>query len=520
MNLRWAGVGVLLLLALMVVFVLPEVVDRYELPLERRLEPRIAAVPDDSGGSGVAPFAEAQLGRQRKAAQDVLARLLQAQAELEPLAVESWGQADYEAALQAAAVGDGHYRAQDYPEAEAAYSRGEGIMTGLRDSVPAVLARLLDEGRAALTAGEAATAEARFTLALLLAPALKEEEAAAEDEDEDHIEATEVVIAITASGRAPALSQATATDVANKGLARAKVLDQVRALQSQAEDQVLDDDLSGAERTLQAARALDPADTVVQARLAAVRRLLIDAEFSRTMSQGFALLSAADPAAAIDTFRQAAALDISTEQAAQAAAAIEQTETDLETARINRLRDDIRTAEAEEAWQDAVAAYDAVLVLDPNLSFAIEGRRDAAQMARLHSLLDRAIAEPLRLADDGVYQQALDAYYSGRAVVSASPGQRRLAGQLDRLQTLLEEARQPVEVPIASDGLTAVTLRPGMVELGGFQQRNVALLPGDYVAVGSRNGYRDVRVPFRVGFGEHPGQVFVQCTEPVAGARL
>ena len=483
LSLRWAGLGLLLLLALLVVFVLPGVVERYELPLERRLEPRFDPqdLPTAGGGQSVAPFAEAQQARQRKAAQDILAQLLQAQAYLEPLQVTRWGGDTHEEALAAAAAGDEHYRARRYPQAEADYQLSHELMTGLLESVPEVLARLLAEGQAALDEGDSATATERFDLAAVL------------------------------SAQSPVILQA----AANTGLARAGVLDEVQALLDQAQDQVLDEDFAAARETLLTAQSLDSTDRQVQQKLAEVERQLTDAEFADTMSGGFSLLAEGRAEAAMDAFLAAAELDISDEQALQAASALMQAETALETQVIESLRDGIRDAEGKERWQAAADLYGEILSIDSSLSFAVEGRDNATRRARLHQQLEDLIAKPARLADEAVYQSALQAQRQGQAIQSPGP---RLRGQLEKLGGLLREWRQLVRVPLVSDGLTSVALRRVGVPQGTpatFEQTSVDLTPGDYIAVGWREGYREVRVEFQVRFGQTPQPVVVQCTEKI-----
>jgi len=71
----WAGMGVLVLLALFVIFVLPGIVEDYELPLERRVEESLAVAPVPTAQRtepGVSPFLEAQRARERKEAQTCL----------------------------------------------------------------------------------------------------------------------------------------------------------------------------------------------------------------------------------------------------------------------------------------------------------------------------------------------------------------------------------------------------------------------------------------------------------------
>ena len=77
------------------------------------------------------------------------------------------------------------------------------------------------------------------------------------------------------------------------------------------------------------------------------------------------------------------------------------------------------------------------------------------------------------------------------AAETPSPG-ARLAGQVEDLRRLLAVASTPVEVVLESDEETVVTLyRVG--ELGRFRRRALELVPGTYVVVGRRSGYRDVR---------------------------
>jgi hypothetical protein len=49
--------------------------------------------------------------------------------------------------------------------------------------------------------------------------------------------------------------------------------------------------------------------------------------------------------------------------------------------------------------------------------------------------------------------------------------------------------------------------------LGAFSRRELTLRPGTYTAVGSRVGFRDVRVQFEVTPGAAMEPVAVVCTE-------
>ena len=79
---------------------------------------------------------------------------------------------------------------------------------------------------------------------------------------------------------------------------------------------------------------------------------------------------------------------------------------------------------------------------------------------------------------------------------------------------MLKEATTPINVVIQSDTNTFVTVRQ-VGELGQFTERSVSLLPGDYVATGRRDGYRDVRQEFQVRFGQKIPVIVVACSDQV-----
>ena len=467
----WLGLGALVILALAVVFVLPSVVTEYELPLERRVEEvtQSATAVSQVTETAVSPFEEAQRSIQRKQSQDVLAELLELQGQLDLLEVEAWGQEDYEAALSTASIGDEYYRTQEFDLATESYSNGSNALAELIESVPNVLAQLLIDAENALTASDTQTAQDRYSLALVLQP-----------DNED----------------------------AQIGLARAQVLDEVLALMDQAEDLFDDGELEAARDLYEQIVGLDSYNEAAPQRISEIDAQIRENEFSAIMSEGYALLQADDPELAIATFQRAAAMGINQQQAQ---AAIQQTETQVANAQINGFQQEITAAEANERWQDAVDAYDQVLEIDANLLFAIQGQELANQRATLNQLLVNAIEAPERLSENDVYEENLRYYFIGRDIENPGPV---LSAQLDELQVLLENSQVTIDIDFISDTFTEVTLLK-IGDLGKFEQTSMALKPGNYVAVGRRPGYRDVREEFTVGFGHTPDSVVVQCIERV-----
>ncbi len=469
----WAMLAVSTLLALAVIFVLPGVVERYELPFTPRVEGTAPAAPEGvvsaPAGNPISPFEEAQKARQRAEAQDVLASLLDRQSELELLSVSAWAAEDYDAALALARLGDEAYRTQEFGQATEQYRLSDAALAALLDSVPTVFGAALAAGNAALEEGDAALANENFTRALTLRPQDAEAQA---------------------------------------GLARAATLEQVTALLDESATLIARGDLGAAETQLQQAVNLDPLHAGASEQLAQVRTQLADGAFTAVMSEGFAALQTGNSDAAIAAFERALAMRPGSQQALEA---ITQTRDQLAVDQITTHQNSARTFEANEQWESAVAEYDAALGIDPNLVFAQQGRDYAQKRLQLDKLLQSAIEQPTRLADAAVHEQAVQVYYTGRGLENPGP---RLQGQLAEVETLLEKAQVPAQVQLVSDNLTEVTLYQVGV-LGRFETHELMLKPGNYVAVGTRPGYRDVRAEFEVGFDGRNTPVTIACTEEV-----
>ena len=91
----WFGLGLLVIVALAVIFVLPGIVSEYELPLEPRADViATTSAPANTTSqpvvNAISPFEEAQKSLRRKEAQDALAELLNVQAQLIAANVDQW----------------------------------------------------------------------------------------------------------------------------------------------------------------------------------------------------------------------------------------------------------------------------------------------------------------------------------------------------------------------------------------------------------------------------------------------
>ena len=165
--------------------------------------------------------------------------------------------------------------------------------------------------------------------------------------------------------------------------------------------------------------------------------------------------------------------------------------------------------ESFEDWAEAEKVYLQVLEVEPEAADALEGRDRSASRAAIDERLRYHIQNPDRLASPGVFEDATELLAEARELDPRGP---RLKAQLTRLERSLEVASTPVPVVVVSDNLTQVVIYR-VDRLGTFSSRELSLRPGTYTAVGSREGFRDVRVQFTVTAGAAPAAVTVVCTE-------
>lgn len=407
--------------------------------------------------------------QQREDAQEALAQLLELQDTLEMREVESWAAEDFGRAVEQARAGDEAYRQQLFLEAGNHYREGLTILQTIDGRRNEVFAGLMEEGAAAILAGNAAEAQEAYRLAGVIDP-----------------ESTE----------------------ADAGLQRAGVLDQVLALLDEGAALQEDGELEAARERFRQALSVDAEHLGAATALERITGAILDRDFSARMSRGYSLLQGGQPEEAAAAFRQALALK---PQSPEAQAGIEQAEDQRTSVIINRHLTAGQEHEAAERWAQALEEYNQALAVDANVVPAMEGRDRAASRQNLDSYLAGVIENPLRLAEDSVYEQTRQVY--GNALRIAAPGPR-LREQLARVETLLAKVREPVNVTLMSDGLTTVTVyRVG--ELGQFANQSLNLTPGTYTAVGIREGYRDVREEFVVAFDGPPPVVTVACDEPI-----
>jgi hypothetical protein len=388
---------------------------------------------------------------------------------LDARSASRWATADFALARDGGAEAAQRYAVGDYASAVKDWESASAKLAGIEQALPQALADADKRGQAALAAAETGAAREAFRLALAIE-----------------------------ANHPPAVA----------GLARADRLDQALAAADAAR---LDEEAgraAAAEAGYRKALAIDagvPGAKEGLGRLAASRSA--DA-YSVAMSRGFAESAAGRNDSARAAFNQALALRPGSREAKDALAALDQGQ---KASAIELLVARARAAEADERWDEALAAWREAASLEPSLESAREGLTRATPRAELQRRIDALNAGPERLWDPAGRAEA-----RGLLAAAATAGnpRERLAASARELDRLAKAAESPVKLRLESDGLTQVVIyRVG--QYGSFSTRDVELLPGRYTVVGTRTGYRDVRREVLLPPGTAPAAVVVRCEEPI-----
>jgi serine/threonine protein kinase/Flp pilus assembly protein TadD len=399
----------------------------------------------------------------------VLGGLLSKMNTLEERAVQRWGALRFRQAQAVYAEGDDAYLARDYSLATQKYEQATTIVEPLLEEVDKVFAKTLSDAQTALEDADTIEALRLFELAVAISPG---------------------------------------NSVAQAGYMRAKNLGEVLSLTDRGLAYENELELDAARQSFERAIELDPEWQPAQVGLTRVLGTINQMEFDSRMTEGLIAVEEGDYPAARAAFRMAQTLMPDSPEPADGLMQVDQ---GLRLDRIVALERQAGSEEQNEQWEVAVETYTRILEIDGDLVFAQQGLSRAKEMSALHARLKGYIEKPDSLSAPSTMSKATSLVVDITRMSSIGP---RLAKQRDQLSRLLKRAATPLAVELVSDNATDVSIyRIG--KLGSFHSREIKLRPGIYVAVGSRAGYRDVRLEFRVSPELESGPVVVRCEETI-----
>lgn len=459
-------IGGLLVLVAAVVLLLPNLVT--EPWIVDPDNPEASAIPITS----VSPSTAAEKTQYRQNSQKLLAEIIMLRDGLTSQSIEQWADFEFRSALSLITAGDEQYGYGNYSESMASFNQALEQLKTLQILGEEKYQQALITGTNAIenaAIGDPAIASAAATLAM----------------------------AIDASdSRSIALNQ------------RATALPQlIEALQN-AEQQLAIKQLEKASSYYQQAVAIDGKHKKAADGLVATQRAITEQSFRRAMTRGFTALEQNRFPQATDAFNQAGNIYPGRQAVIQALSQVETQQSQLLVSQQMQQAGDL---ERQEQWQQALGIYQSLLQTDPSLTQAKVKTIPVTVRATLHNQLQAALADPLKLSNANAYQKGRRLLKDARGIANPGPVLSQQVADLDRY---LSQSTIPVPVVLLSDSLTEVTLFR-VAKLGTFEQTSVQLKPGHYIAAGSRNGYRDVRVEFTITGEPMEEPILVSCNEAI-----
>lgn len=377
----------------------------------------------------------------------------------------AWDPADFSAAQMQAAEASGAAAAGGVPIAMQHLSQAEQLLANVAQKVPQALAAELKAGDAALAAGHQEQASQAYALARRIDPGSRR---------------------------------------AIEGAQRARMLNGVLPLLTDAQKAESARNYSRAAQDYSQALALDPGNTVAKDGLARANAAFGDDNYARSVGAGFAALGAGRLAEAQTDFQQALGFR---PQGTEATEGLQRVTAAMSAGRIASLRQQAAAFEAQEHWRQAVGVYDTILRENPSLTFAKRAREQDEARAELSESLQQIIDHPERLGYPAVRDEAVNLMQQAREQTPSGP---ELQSQAERVARLLPLLDRPVQLNMISDNATQVSI-PSIGVFGSFGRRQIRLKPGTYTVIGKRDGYSAVHQEFTVEPGQSSVTITVIC---------
>jgi len=384
---------------------------------------------------------------EKEKAEKALEAFLKLKEVIKEKGVAEWGGKEYEEMTSLSREADEGFMDQKFLDAAEKYSQASRKAAELADTTQAVFQRLLEEGRKALEEGDSNIAQKKFRMALMIEPL---------------------------------------SDPAQRNLERAEKLDVVNRLIESGKTHEKNDRFAFAHTDYREALKLDPESKEAQKALNRMKERIVGQQFQKLISDGLTAYHDGRYQSARAQLLRAKSFRPDSREVQNALLQVDEA---IRLAEIEKLRHKALTAEQTEDWAKALRGYLAVLKIDPNISFAVQGKERALEHIRIAKRIQFFLQKPDVVESNSQLQNAILVIEEAQSLQPMGP---QLSQRLDKLKALVDAARTPVKVMIESDNLTEVAVYK-VGKLGRFITRELSLRPGSYTVVVSRDGYKDVR---------------------------
>jgi tetratricopeptide (TPR) repeat protein len=297
-------------------------------------------------------------------------------------------------------------------------------------------------------------------------------------------------------------------EVARRNLERAETLDAVLRLMESGQNHEKNNRFAFALADYQAALELDPESTAVSTALYRVKEEIAGQQFQKLMSDGLTAYHNAEYQSARAKLLKAKSFRPDSREVKEALLQVDEA---IRLDNIEKLRRKAIAAEQTEDWEQALKSYLMVLRIDPNLSFALQGKERSLEQIRIAKRMSFFLEKPETMESN---QQLQNAILVIEEAASLEPRGPRFNARMDQLKALVDVYRTPARVMFESDNFTEVAVYK-VGKLGRFTTHELSLRPGQYTVVGTRDGYKDVRRNIIVKPGQKALRIAVICKNKV-----
>ena len=168
-------------------------------------------------------------------------------------------------------------------------------------------------------------------------------------------------------------------------------------------------------------------------------------------------------------------------------------------------------AEVNEDYELAKRLYEQILEIDKNVEEVKQSLYRVEDRISLISNMKYIINMSDYYSEDKVFNQAQQILKTARNIDRIG---QKMAKLLQTLDSLIRTASVSLDVIIESDQLTEVKIFK-VAQMGSFKQKALSLRPGIYTAQGSRKGYKDQIIEFRVGPDSQGQRISIICNEKI-----
>lgn len=427
--------------------------------------PSLVPLDRQSAKTSMQTADKAKLEFEKETANKEMARFLRLKKEVDDKNGAAWGGNEYEDMTVQSQEGDRLFIDRSFTASAEKYSQAANRAKALMDSAGAVFQKLMKEGQKALENGDSVTARQNFTLALNIQPS---------------------------------------DETARHNLERAEKLDEVNRLIKSGKNHEENNRFAFAHTDFQRALQLDPDSREAQKGVNRTKEKIVSEQFQKLMSEGLTAYHNGHYQLARKSLLKAKSFQ---PDSPEVNSALLQVDEAIRLNKIEKLQQTAMSAEQAEHWKQALNSYLSVLEIDPDISFAIKGKKRALEHIQVEKRIGFFLEKPDVMESDQQLANAIQLIEEAEKLEQRGP---HFNARLNKLKSAVDLAKTPVKVVIESDNHTEIAVYK-VGKLGKFTARELLLRPGTYTVVGSRDGYQDVRSKITVKPGQKSLHVTIIC---------